>query len=133
MLRCKRKLYMVIISGDSLSYHKDMPFSTKDADHDEHADPTYSCANAFQAAWWYGACHQSNLNGHYYQRGQHVTYSVGVTWRSWKGHEYSFKAVTMKMRPAGFTPGKIRHIVFLLPGVQWVKNGNFLHSGVSSP
>ena len=46
--------------GDSLSYHKNRPFSMKDQDNDSWKD---HCAVSFKGAWWYGDCHNANLNG----------------------------------------------------------------------
>ena len=43
--------------GDSLARYNLMKFSTKDNDNDQ---TTIHCV-----AWWYNACHHSNLNGHY--------------------------------------------------------------------
>ncbi|KAI0231293.1 Ficolin-1 [Lamellibrachia satsuma] len=88
-------------AGDSLSDHKDKPFSTKDADHDTYGG---SCSSLHHGAWWYTSCHSSNLNGQYYQEGDRVQYAKGVVWYAWKGNYVSYKTVTMKMRPAGFTP-----------------------------
>ena len=80
-----------------------MQFSTKDADHD-----TYSadCSTIYTGAWWYTDCHDSNLNGHYYQENENALYAKGITWQKWKGYYVSLKRVTIKMRPAGFTPGE---------------------------
>ena len=94
---------MVILSDDSLLGHKNKPFSTKDADHDSSVT---SCAISYHGAWWYTACHSSNLNGYYYQKGEHVSYAKGIIWYYWKGHHESYKTATMKIRPAGLTPGK---------------------------
>ena len=103
MLRCKHKLCMVTISDDSLFRHNNKPFSTKDRDHDTSGG---SCAIRFHGAWWYTACHSSNLNGYYYQKGKNVSYARGIIWYHWKGHHESFKTATMKIRPTGFTPGE---------------------------
>ena len=94
---------MVIISGDSLFGHNNRPFSTKDVDHDTWYT---SCAVAFHGAWWYTACHSSNLDGYYYQKGKNVSYARGIMWAHWKGQYESFKTATMKIRPTGFTPGE---------------------------
>lgn len=48
--------------GDSLSFHNNRIFSTKDR------DPTpgiIRCAISYQGGWWYNNCHESNLNGLY--------------------------------------------------------------------
>ena len=103
MLRCKYKLCIVIISGDSLLGHNNRPFSTKDEDHDTSGG---SCANSYHGAWWYTACHSSNLNGYYYQKGENVSYARGIIWYHWKGYYESYKTATMKIRPAGFTQGE---------------------------
>ena len=86
-------------SGDSLSYHRGMPFTTKDQDNDNVGDE--NCATRFKGAWWYKYCHHSNLNG-VYHRGNHSSYADGVNWHHWKGYYYSLKKTEMKIRPADF-------------------------------
>ena len=96
---------LLLLSGDSLGYHKDMPFSTKDADHDnEHKND--GCAVQYHGAWWFNACQRSHLNGRYYQAQETVPGHRGIQWLSWKGSHYSLQSVNMKMRPAGFKPGE---------------------------
>ena len=85
-------------AGDSLSAHRSAPFSTKDKDNDQSSE---NCAARFKGAWWYTACHQSNLNGRYHH-GQHSSYADGVNWLSWKGYNYSAKRAEMKIRPVVF-------------------------------
>ena len=82
-----------------------MPFSTKDADHDNRIE-RYGCANKYHGAWWYDACQHSNLNGKYYQEQETVPKNQGIQWRTFKGYYYSLHSVNMKMRPAGFRPGE---------------------------
>ena len=87
-------------SGDSLSGHRNKPFSTKDADHDTYSN---SCSERYHGAWWYSRCHSSNLNGQYYQEGVNVPYAKGLVWSRWTGYYQSLKTVTMKTRSAAFT------------------------------
>ncbi|XP_077308016.1 ficolin-1-like [Lithobates pipiens] len=82
-------------AGDSLGYHNDRPFTTKDKDNDIHGT---NCAADFKGAWWYGGCHNSNLNG-LYLRGAHTSYANGVNWETGKGQHYSYKITEMKFRP----------------------------------
>ena len=86
-------------SGDSLSWHRGMPFTTKDQDNDNQGE--YNCAIKFKGAWWYEHCHYSNLNG-LYLRGNHSSFADGVNWHHWKGYYYSLKKTEMKIRPADF-------------------------------
>ena len=85
-------------SGDSLTEHRDMPFTIRDQDNDNFIS---NCAIKYKGAWWYNKCHHSNLNG-LYLRGSHSTYADGVNWFHWKGHHYSLKRTEMKIRPKDF-------------------------------
>ncbi|ESO03010.1 hypothetical protein HELRODRAFT_112374 [Helobdella robusta] len=80
-------------AGDSFSQHNNLQFSTYDADHDTYGQ---NCAVEFKGAWWYGACHHSNLNG-VYLKGVHTTHADGVNWLAFKGHKYSLKFTEMKI------------------------------------
>ncbi|KAL9967883.1 hypothetical protein ACROYT_G026187 [Oculina patagonica] len=49
-------------AGDSLAYHYNMAFSTKERDNDRWSSG--NCAVGRTGAWWYKSCYDSNLNGH---------------------------------------------------------------------
>ncbi|KAM4549946.1 tenascin isoform 2-T2 [Fundulus diaphanus] len=83
-------------AGDSLTYHNNCVFSTKDRD---PARWVTRCAISYQGGWWYKNCHEANLNGLYGIDYKHQ----GVIWKSWKGEDHSIQFTEMKMRPASFT------------------------------
>ena len=86
-------------AGDSLlRHHYGHPFSTRDRDHDADRG---NCAVLYQGAWWYGNCHDSNLNGFYYN-GSNPSKGQGIIWHTWKGIHYSVKRAEMKIRPVNF-------------------------------
>ena len=82
-------------TGDSLYSEVGKRFSTYDQDNDVWSD---NCAVAFRGAWWYGACHDSNLNGFYYG-GPHASFADGVEWYAWTGYHYSLNITEMKIKP----------------------------------
>lgn len=82
------------VLGDSLSFVSGARFTTRDQDNDTWPG---NCAINFLGAWWYTACHSSNLNGFYFN-GTHSSYANGVNWRSWKGYHDSLKTTEMKFR-----------------------------------
>ncbi|KAL9985576.1 hypothetical protein ACROYT_G007997 [Oculina patagonica] len=99
--RTKYKLSLGTYSGtagDSLSYQRGYPFTTKDQDNDSWSG---NCAVRNKGAWWYRDCHYSNLNGLYHY-GKHSSSSDGVNWAHWKGRYYSAKTAEMKIRPVHF-------------------------------
>ena len=71
-----------------------MKFSTLDRDND--IGPDRHCVIDFKGAWWYAACHVSNLNGQYLA-GHHDTYADGIEWTNWRGQYYSLKTTIMKI------------------------------------
>ncbi|CAC5368346.1 Techylectin-5B [Mytilus coruscus] len=81
--------------GDAMKVHQNgKKFTTIDKDQDAHKD---NCAIIYKGGWWYGACHESNLNG-LYLKGSNTTYGEGVNWYQWKGLKYSLKTTTMMIR-----------------------------------
>ena len=87
-------------AGDSLTYHRGYPFSTKDQDNDNW---NKHCAEQYKGAWWYGSCLHSNLNGPYrHGKFSSKTSYDGVVWHHWKGNTYSLKRAEMKLRPEKF-------------------------------
>ena len=86
-------------AGDSLSYHRGRPFTTKDQDNDSYSG---NCSLDNKGDWWYGKCYDSNLNGLYLYGQQKSKRGDGVTWNHWKGYFYSAKRAEMKIRPVKF-------------------------------
>ncbi|XP_076321606.1 uncharacterized protein LOC143231022 isoform X2 [Tachypleus tridentatus] len=80
--------------GDSLSYHNDTYFSTKDKFHNNQ------CSNTHQAAWWFKDCTKCLLNGIYQSDGLVKPVGQGIYWyqlrNSW---DLSLKRTEMKIRP----------------------------------
>ncbi|XP_028424281.1 microfibril-associated glycoprotein 4-like [Perca flavescens] len=83
-------------AGDSLSYHSGMMFSTFDQDWDGWNG---KCAKLHLGGFWYRDCHNTNPNGVYRRGADNTLDAVGVEWATWKGRNYSLKAISMKIRP----------------------------------
>ncbi|KAI0224940.1 Ryncolin-1, partial [Lamellibrachia satsuma] len=80
---------------DSMAGCSKLSFSTKDRDND--LSDGGHCAKVYKGGWWYGDCHDANLNG-LYLGGPHSTYADGIEWYTWHGYYYSLKRVEMKLR-----------------------------------
>ena len=79
-------------AGDSLAWHNNMAFSTKDRDNDLSSN----CVVKYTGAWWYRSCHNSNLNGKYL--GNTLRNYKGIMWYRFK-RGLSLKFTVMKLRP----------------------------------
>ncbi|RXN12609.1 angiopoietin-related 7-like protein [Labeo rohita] len=88
-------------AGDSLRYHNNTNFSTKNKDNDKCVD---NCAELRHGGYWYNCCTDSNLNGVFYRHGLHTKNTDGISWYGWHGPNYSLKRVEMKIRPQTFVP-----------------------------
>lgn len=86
-------------AGNSLAYQNGQRFTTQDQDND--GSDRANCAVKFKGAWWYNACHRSNLNCAYHH-GPHSSRAVGVNWSKFRGFRYSLKRTEMKIRPMDF-------------------------------
>ena len=96
IIKFSLKLFFSGTAGDSLSYHRGSPFSTKDRDND--AD-SRNCVSLFKGGWWYKSCYNSNLNG-LYMNGK--VNDKGMVWYFWKKNHKSVKRSEMKIRPKDF-------------------------------
>merc|ERR1711865_451919 len=81
-------------AGNSLQYHNNRKFTTKDEDNDSWGA---NCATRFTGAWWYGACHHSNLFGKY----DNNEYGKGANWYHYDGHRSSVANIQMRIKHAG--------------------------------
>lgn len=63
---------------DSLSYHDQMYFSTKDNDNDKLSS---NCASDYLGAWWYRSCWESTLNGFNFNDKYDASYQV-IGWNN---------------------------------------------------
>ena len=85
--------YKLEVSGysgnatDSLEYHNERTFITKDRDN------RIKCSTKYKGGWWYDKCHRANLNGLYNSTNR----GAGVIWVRWKG-PYPLRFVEMKFR-----------------------------------
>ncbi|XP_049325403.1 microfibril-associated glycoprotein 4 isoform X1 [Astyanax mexicanus] len=84
-------------AGDSLEYHNGQKFTTFDRDQD--AASHYNCAARHRSAFWFQACQKSNPNGLYLWGHDDSASRTGVLWSHWKGHDYSLKFISMRIRP----------------------------------
>ena len=80
-------------AGDSLAYHNNMAFTTKDRDNDLWSRT--NCAVEYTGAWWYNNCHVSNLNGQYLGDENDLR---GAKWSRFR-RNLSLKFTEMKLRP----------------------------------
>lgn len=85
---------VLLISGDSLSHHNGMKFSTYDVDNDLG---DINCAIEYQAGMWYRGCHKLLLTGEYHTEPA-CLYGKGVVWSTFRGQEQSLKFSEMKLR-----------------------------------
>jgi len=94
----KYELHVKGFSGngvvDSLAHHDGNMFSTYDNDNDGHGT---DCANSYRGAWWYNACHVSNLNGLYQWIGE-TQNDQGVVWHNLQNSDVYLKFAEMKVR-----------------------------------
>ena len=83
-------------SGGWLAYYNNMAFSTKDRDNDRCS---CNCAVSRTGAWWYRACHTSNLNGKYLRNVKGNAKGVNLSFCGRPFH-FSLKFTEMKLRPS---------------------------------
>ena len=97
----KYKLSLPTYSGireGLLPKHNHQNFTTYDQDNDMFDT---NCAVKYHGAWWYNKCHDSNLNGRYYQTGivPKIEYAEGIIWRvNDQSYYISVKETEMKLR-----------------------------------
>ena len=78
-------------TADSLTHHKNRPFSTYDR------DLSNNCATNYKGGWWYDNCYDANLNG-LYLGSPSVGDPTGIVWEWWTNRKETLKKAEMKMR-----------------------------------
>ncbi|OPJ77586.1 angiopoietin-related protein 4 isoform B [Patagioenas fasciata monilis] len=92
--------YNLLIELEDWEGNSQLPFSTRDRDHDLKTDT--NCAKHLSGGWWFSTCGHANLNGKYFRsipRQRHER-KQGIFWKTWKGRYYPLKSTTMKIQPA---------------------------------
>ncbi|XP_037810290.1 fibrinogen C domain-containing protein 1-like [Lucilia sericata] len=82
-------------AGDSLQDSVGCKFTTKDRHNDRNSE---NCAVMYIGAWWYKACHLSNLNGQYGNN----EFGKGINWKTFSTYTASLKYVRMMIRRRRF-------------------------------
>ncbi|XP_055523471.1 microfibril-associated glycoprotein 4-like isoform X2 [Wyeomyia smithii] len=82
-------------AGDSMNYTINGYFTTFDQDHDTNEKE--NCAVKYHGAWWYKACHSSNLNGKFL-RGNTTEFGAGMNWNTFHGMNYALKSSMIMIR-----------------------------------
>ncbi|XP_052864057.1 fibrinogen-like protein A [Anopheles cruzii] len=80
-------------AGDSLSYNKNMKFSTYDRDNDNYSP--LNCAAFHEGVWWYNVCSNSNLNGPY----KNIVDHRSMFWYYFSGSNEGLSFSRMMIRP----------------------------------
>ena len=87
-------------AGDSLSYQRNMNFSTPDRDNDKWFG---SCARRDRAGWWFRDCGFATLNSQYHNLYNSVgrdSLRDGILWFHWhKDDSQSLQKVEIKIKP----------------------------------
>ena len=99
---CEITVADTVPTGDSLTSHVSLKFSTPDRDNDNWSNPG-NCAKLYKSGWWFDQCSESNLNGFYHLQGPISIFAhprTGIEWAAYKGYHYSLKFAEMKIRPA---------------------------------
>ena len=79
-----------------MAYHNNKAFSTFDQDNDGNNFEV--SAIAYHGGWWYGQCHEANLNGKYFSApGNHNSYGDGVNWNPFGSYYKSMKTSVMAL------------------------------------
>jgi len=89
---------------DSLQVQNGSPFSTWDRDNDGWSDQ--NCAQVYKGAWWYKACHATNLNGLNYNKNDvkarqdenKNVYAKGIIWLNGTTHDHYFSWPYVEMK-----------------------------------
>lgn len=85
-----------VIVGDSLNYHNNMAFTTRDQDDDRWSGG--NCATDWGSAGWFNICFKANPNGQYIDS-EKTNDPKYLVWYHWKNSWVSLKSMKLMIRP----------------------------------
>lgn len=85
-----------VIIGDSLNYHNNMAFTTRDQDDDRWSGG--NCATDWGSAGWFNICFKANPNGQYIDS-EKTNDPKYLVWYHWKNSWVSLKSMKLMIRP----------------------------------
>uniref|UniRef100_A0A8W8KJ45 Fibrinogen C-terminal domain-containing protein n=2 Tax=Magallana gigas TaxID=29159 RepID=A0A8W8KJ45_MAGGI len=83
-------------AGDSLNYHNNMAFTTRDQDDDRWSGG--NCATDWGSAGWFNICFKANPNGQYIDS-EKTNDPKYLVWYHWKNSWVSLKSMKLMIRP----------------------------------
>lgn len=83
---------MIYITGNAMTYHNGLPFSTKDNDND--INRSGNCAQS--SGWWFNNCDLVCFTLYHRRNGKKGEQLI--KWETWKDSMYSLETASMMIR-----------------------------------